>query len=469
MGKFTKLRVLILAGYLLPILLSFGSSIIVSIKLTSLKEMTDRLNSSRDVAEQMGRLSFNISRLSKEVRGYLLEKNEETAENFDRAWQNFQETSAALNNLIEDPEQQANFAELLAKVDELHDLDAQLINLVNNDERSLAIETWKIGKGREFADEIAALLETIRNRDEEIVKEKVEEQKEALDNLRIVVWSSTGFSLLAALTIGFWIVSIIVSKINMQATAIATAANEIATTVEEQERVAMQQATSVNQTTTSMDELGTSSQQSAEQAQAASEAANRVLILASNKTLTQEEIVSNKISLKEQMKEVQRQIQRLSEHLKQISSITNAASDLANQTNMLALNASVEAVRAGEHGKGFGVVAAEIRKLADRSRQSAEKISALIIDIQNATNSTVAVTEEGTKAVENIVEAINDVALNIQQISLNAKQQAIAIQQVVDAMNSLNIAAQESATGIAQTKTSTQQLNQTAGNLQSMI
>jgi methyl-accepting chemotaxis protein len=468
-NNLTKIRTLIFAGYLLPVFLSIVSSIIVNIRAYHAKEITDNLNKSRDVAALVGRLSFNISKLSREIRGYLLVNDEEIARDYEKAWIIVREIFTNLNTLIEDDIQKNNINNLLDRVNQINERNQELIQLVKENKTSEAIEQWNLGSERKLSNEIVTLLEIIRNRNEELVKERVNEQKEALDNLRLVVWISTGLSLVFALAIGLWIISIIVGRMNQEATAIATAANEIAITVEEQERVAMQQASSVNQTTTSMDELGASSQQSAEQAQAASEGANRVLLLASGNTLTQEQIVSDKISLKEKMKEVQRQIQRLSEHLNQISTITNAASDLANQTNMLALNASVEAVRAGEHGKGFGVVAAEIRKLADRSRQSAEKISALIMDIQSATNSTVVVTEEGTRAVENIVGAINDVAVNLQQISLNTKQQAIAIQQVVDAMNSLNRAAQESASGIAQTKVSTQQLNETAGNLKSMI
>ncbi len=87
----------------------------------------------------------------------------------------------------------------------------------------------------------------------------------------------------------------------------------------------------------------------------------------------------------------------LSEQIGQIYNITNLVGDIANQTNMLALNAAVEAARAGEQGKGFAVIATEIRKLADQSRKSAERINNLVTDIQNATNTTVIVTDEGKK------------------------------------------------------------------------
>ncbi|HEY9659250.1 MAG TPA: methyl-accepting chemotaxis protein, partial [Allocoleopsis sp.] len=243
------------------------------------------------------------------------------------------------------------------------------------------------------------------------------------------------------------------------------------------------QAVSVNQTTTTLDELGASSRQSAEQAEAAVSGARQALVLAGDGTKAVERTMEGMGNLKQKVGAIADQILRLSEQTSQIGSISGLVSDLANQTNMLALNAAVEAVRAGEHGKGFAVVAAEIRKLADQSRNSAEKIGALVTDIQNAINSTVMATDEGTKTVEEgvriaqqtadsfsgVADAVNNVVLNSQQISLNVKQQAIAVQQVVDAMNSLNIAAKETATGIGQIRVGTQRLNEAAQELKAVV
>jgi len=104
----------------------------------------------------------------------------------------------------------------------------------------------------------------------------------------------------------------------------------------------------------------------------------------------------------------------LSEHTQQIGDTIGIVEDIAEQTNMLALNAAVEAARAGENGKGFSVVASEIRKLADESKQATNKITSLIKAIQQATNSTVMATEESSKEIESGVKLADNINTNIE-------------------------------------------------------
>jgi len=264
---------------------------------------------------------------------------------------------------------------------------------------------------------------------------------------------------------------------------IVSSSTEIAATIEQQERIAVQQAASVNQTTTTMDELGASSRQSAMQAESALENASHVLNMAAEGSKVVQKTQQGMLNLTEKVGGIAEQVLHLSQQTNQIANITNLVSDLANQTNMLAINATVEAVRAGEQGKGFGVVATEIRRLADQSKQSAAEINDLINDIQNAINKTVMVTDEGNTTLDNslkltegtaqtfnhVANAINSVVVSSQQIYLNTKQQALAIEQVVDAMNALNKGSAEAASGITQSRIGTQKLNQAALNLRYVV
>ena len=272
-------------------------------------------------------------------------------------------------------------------------------------------------------------------------------------------------------------------SVNEIVRAIASSSSQIAVTVEQQERIASQQLYAVDRTATTMDELGESSKACAEQAEAAAFGATQALKLTAGGSQAVDNTLKEMATLTKNVAAIQTQILRLSEQTDRIGNISSLVSDLANQTNMLAINAAVEAVRAGESGKGFAVVAKEIRKLADQSKESASKINALVADIQKAIRSTATVTDDGTKTVENgvklarktadsfagVAEAIDRIVLNSKQIYFTARNQAIAIEDVVEAVNSLNLAAQETASGISQVKLGISQLNQAAQNLKSVV
>jgi methyl-accepting chemotaxis protein len=272
-------------------------------------------------------------------------------------------------------------------------------------------------------------------------------------------------------------------SINQIVRSIASSSSQIAISVEQQERIASQQVSAVDRTATTMEELGASSSATASQAEDAASRAIKALAITEVGSQAVESTLEGMTNLKQKVGAIQNQIMELSEKTDRIGNISSLVSDLANQTNMLALNAAIEAVRAGESGKGFAVVATEIRKLADLSKESASKINTLVSAIQTAISSTEIVTDEGTKTVENgvkiakqtadafggVAEAINQIVMNSQQISLTARNQAIAIQDIVDAVKSLNRAAQETAAGISQVKLGTEQLNQAAQNLKSVV
>jgi methyl-accepting chemotaxis protein len=167
----------------------------------------------------------------------------------------------------------------------------------------------------------------------------------------------------------------------------------------------------------------------------------------------------------------------------QIGAVLEIVSELAEQTNILAINATIEASGAGEAGKRFGVVADEIRRLADRVATSTKEIRALIDDVRGAVNTTVMATETSVKAVEAGGRQFADVAAAFKQIGglvgtttdasreieLSTKQQATAAEQVRAAVTDVAQAAAETEASTGQTVQTAAQLGVLSRNLQRMI
>jgi methyl-accepting chemotaxis protein len=239
--------------------------------------------------------------------------------------------------------------------------------------------------------------------------------------------------------------------------------------VDEHERTLALQSSAVSETTATMAELEASFQQSVEQANLSAINARHALTLTGEETDTVQHARGGTAHLKAKVEAIAEQILQLSERTSQIGRMTDLVSELANQTNLLALNAAVEAARAGEYGKGFAVVGAEIRKLADQSKKSAERIATLVSDIHNATNASVMAMEEGTKTVSELAGSITAVFESTQQTLLNVRQQVAAVGQVVTVMNDLKRGAMETAAGITQTKRVITYLTDVAQTLQATV
>ncbi len=370
----------------------------------------------------------------------------------------------------------------LAEHQEIMDLSQRFA--ATGDQEILAeLRTRSLTQSSPLREESNKLLQQMAVLNASIAQEGRGQAQATVDRARTLTLGGMVAGSLLALIIGITLSMAIARPIFRATSSIATVSNQLAATMAEQERTIAQQSTAINQTATTMTELNTSARQSAQQADMVAARSDKALDLAHDGVTVIQRTQHYMIDLRHKVNAIAQQILRLSEQTGQISGIINLVSDLANQTNMLALNAAVEAARAGEHGKGFAVVALEVRKLADQSKKSAERISGLVGEIQSATNVTVMVTEEGSKTVDlgiasaeqavnmfhGISDTITDVSESTQQISLNSKQQANAIQQVSQAMSELNIGMMETTQTVGQTRVGVQDMNQVVDRLKALV
>jgi methyl-accepting chemotaxis protein len=260
---------------------------------------------------------------------------------------------------------------------------------------------------------------------------------------------------------------------------IGTAVGQVQTSSAELEAVASQQATGAREEATAMSEITTTINELLATSRQIADSAQRVARIAADTTgaarlgeSTIDQANESIAAIRGQVDLIVRHMLELGDKSQQIGAVLDIVSELAEQTNILAINATIEATSAGDAGRRFAVVADEIRKLADRVFGSAKEIRALIDDVRGAVNTTVMATETGSKAVDAGLRQFGAVATTFDQIAglvattteaareieLSTKQQSTAVEQV-------NVAVVDVAQATRATEASSTQTQQTAAQL----
>ncbi len=253
---------------------------------------------------------------------------------------------------------------------------------------------------------------------------------------------------------------------------IQSSSAELQTTATQQATGAREQSTAMTEINTTMSELLATSRQIADSAQRVASISSDAATAASAGDRVAQRAHDSMGGIKKQVDVIVSHMLDLGRKSQQIGGIVDIINELSEQTNILAINATIEAAGAGENGKRFAVVADEIRKLADRVGGSTKDIRALIEEIRAAVNATVMATEGGTKAADAGTREFSEVANSLNQITamvatateaareieLSTKQQATAVEQVNSAVANVAQVSKE-------TETSTTQALQTASEL----
>jgi methyl-accepting chemotaxis protein len=258
-----------------------------------------------------------------------------------------------------------------------------------------------------------------------------------------------------------------------------SAANEIAATSEQMSRGANDQSTQVDQVATAIEEMSASIIQASKNAGAATDTSRSAAENASQGGNIVAETIKGMQRITDQVRSSAKSIGALATSADRIGEIINVIDDIADQTNLLALNAAIEAARAGEQGRGFAVVADEVRKLAERTGKATGEISEMIKSVQQQTEDAVKSMEEGIKQVESgtgladragqslgeIVSMSQQVMSMVKEIATGSDEQADAAEQISKNVQQIATVVKESVKGAEQAATAAEELNRQAESM----
>lgn len=275
----------------------------------------------------------------------------------------------------------------------------------------------------------------------------------------------------------------LIGNISQSSNQIASASEELSSTAEQMSRGMQQQTSQTSQIASAMEEMSATVLEVAKNSQSASSSAIEASSTAQRGGEVVTRTISGMMSIAATVEQSARTIGELGKSSDQIGEIVAVIDDIADQTNLLALNAAIEAARAGEQGRGFAVVADEVRKLAERTTKATKEIAQMIKTIQKDTGSAVAAMDAGTKEVKEgvdlanqageslvqIVDAVHKVNDMIRQIATAAEEQSNAAEEISKSVEEIASITKETSSGSNQTATASHELSKMATELQGTV
>jgi methyl-accepting chemotaxis protein len=378
-----------------------------------------------------------------------------------------QRRAAAIPPLVE-----AKLAELKQTID---------IRRGESFEAAAKVVLTNVGKGT--MDQIRAVVSDADRDEAELLRQRSEEAQ-ASANLAtaIIIWGGLAGTLIVA-AIGWFITKSLSGQVGGAVGQVQSSSAELQAAANQQATGAKEQATAMNEISTTISELLATSRQIAESAQRVAQSAEQTAKAARSGHGTVDLTHESISGIRRQVDQIVAHMLELGKKSQEIGAVLDIVSELAEQTNILAINATIEAVGAGETGRRFAVVADEIRKLADRVGGSTKEIRTLIDDVRSAVNTTVMATESGSKAVDGGSRQFGDVASAFKHISglvavtteaareieLSTKQQSTAVEQVNIAIANVAQASKETETSAGQTLLTVSQLTGLSHNLMRIV
>jgi methyl-accepting chemotaxis protein len=406
-------------------------------------------------------------------RGFLITADDSYLVPYQSALGSIKSTLDDLRKLtVDNPDQQRRLAALSPVIDvKLAELK-QAIDLRRTQGFDAAVKAVSTGSGKTHMDQIRALVAEADQEERDLLKRRSEEARSSADiTMAMTLWGGL-LGILAVAVIGWLITSSLSEQIGTAVGQVQSSSTELQSAANQQASGSKEQATAMNEISTTISELLVTSRQIAESAQRVAQNSEQTAGAARSGHGTVDLAHESISAIRRQVDQIVAHMLELGKKSQEIGAVLDIVSELAEQTNILAINATIEAAGAGDAGKRFAVVADEIRKLADRVGGSTKEVRTLIDEVRSAVNTTVMATETGSKAVDAGSRQFGDVASAFKQIAglvittteaareieLSTRQQSSAVEQVNLAITSVTQASMETEASAGQTLLTVSQL-----------
>jgi methyl-accepting chemotaxis protein len=473
----------IAAGFAVVVALSVAVDLVSAVTLKGVVASKNRvINVNSRRLEQGESLRASAAEKSSAARGYLLTGNKKYLDEVRVERQAFKATLADLRQSLDAAGQPA-----LATIEADESTSQGAIDSVVALRRSGASVT---AMGEEFTVQVdpkhAQLVSDIATfiaSEEKILVDARRASNETASKALILIEVLAAFSTVLAAGLAFVLTRTLRRQIGTAVAEVRSSSAELQATANEQASGAKEQAMAIREITTTISELLATSRQIGESAQRVAQVADRTAITGRSGVETIGKAQTFITDVRTQVDVIVDHMLALGEKSQRIGEVLDIVLELAEQTNILAINSTIEAAGAGEAGKRFAVVADEIRKLADRVADSTKEIRALIDVVRAAVNTTVMATEIGSKAVDagnqqfdGVSEAFDEIAgltttafEAAREIELSTKQQTTAVEQVNVAISNVAQSTKEAEASSSQTFQTASQLSALSKELSRLV
>ena len=429
----------------------------------------------------------NMLDIQRGERGYVLTGKEDYLEPYYNGIKKIDEDLKEVRKLFQhNPGQQKKLDALEPLIGQERALLKQVIDLRKT--RGFAAAQKKVTDGdlKKVMDDIRKVISEIQSEEGKLLKQREAEAKAMVKTAQTIIIWGTLLAVIFVAVAGFF-VSRNMSKMNRESSemtsVLASAASQILSSTAELASVSTETSTAVSETTATVEEVKQTARLASEKSRTVSDSAQQAAQVAQQGQEAVEETIHGITLIKQHMESVGESIVKLSEQNQVIGEIITTVNDLAQQSNLLAVNAAIEAAKAGEQGKGFAVVAQEVKSLAEQSKQATVQVRSILSDIQKATAAAVMTTEQVGKAVDSSVkqatesgeainrltESVTEAADALLQIVTASQQQLVGMDQIALAMENIKQAAQQNMAGTRQAEQSAHSLNELGQKLKEIV